>query len=96
MRRVPEGIIELVRNKRMILSQKARYQLDGGRLETEDLLNSIIYGRVLKKERDEKKRSQYKYTIVGPSKSGEGVYSCGKVVKVIDRKYFIITFHEEG
>ncbi|MBU1752851.1 hypothetical protein KKG56_03190, partial [bacterium] len=38
--------------------------------------------------------SYYKYTIIGSAISGKSIYSCGKIVELLDKNYFIITFHE--
>lgn len=94
MRRVPKQIAELAKQRQVLFSAKARHQLDVGNFNTDDLIHSILCGRVVKKERDERKESQYKYIIVGPSCSGASVYSCGKIVKLLKKTYFIITFHE--
>ena len=90
---VPKQIVELVRGQCILLSEKARYALDTGNFDTDDLVYSIIHGKVAKKEIDETKQSYYKYIIIGPSKSGIPLYSCGKIVTVDQKKYFIITFH---
>lgn len=94
MRAVPKQIIELVKNHQVIFSEKAQHQLDVGRFGTDDLIHSILHGKVVKKEKDEQKLSQYKYTIIGPSHSGASIYSCGKIVKLLEKNYLIITFHE--
>lgn len=94
MKVVPMNITKLVKAGRILLSSKARHQLDTGHFDTDDLVHSIIRGRVAKKERDELGHSQYKYTIIGPSHKGNSIYSCGKVVKLKRKLYFIITFHE--
>ncbi|MDI6792037.1 MAG: hypothetical protein QME81_04120 [bacterium] len=92
---VPKQILDIVKRRQVIFSEKARYQLDTGEFDTDDLIHSILHGQVVKKERDELRFSRYKYTVVGKSISGKPVYSCGKVVKLLDKNYFIITFHEE-
>ena len=94
MRDVPGKIISLVKEHRVIFSAKARHQLDVGIFDTDDLIHSVLYGKLVKKERDEQKVSEYKYTIVGPSRSGIPIYSCGKIVSLLRKIYFIITFHE--
>jgi len=94
MNEVPNKIISLVKDHRVIFSGKARHQLDLGVFDTDDVIHSILYGKVIKKERDEQKVSEYKYTIIGPSRSGVSIYSCGKIVNLFERTYFIITFHE--
>ncbi|MBU1121306.1 MAG: hypothetical protein KKF54_01225 [Candidatus Omnitrophica bacterium] len=94
MKAVPTQLKDLVRSHRVILSEKARHQLDLGKFDTNDLINSILRGKIIKKEKDEQRESQYKYTVVGPSHSGTHIYSCGKVVKLIKKNYFVITFHE--
>lgn len=94
MRKVPKQITELVKYRQVLFSAKARHQLDVGHFNTDDLIHSIVRGKVVKKERDEQKESQYKYTIIGPSCSGASIYSCGKIVKLLRKAYFIITFHE--
>ena len=92
---VPKQIVSLVEHHQILLSKKARHQLDIGKIDTDDLTHSILYGKVVKKERDERKESKYKYTIIGPSHSGTSVYSCGKIIKLLKRTYFIITSHED-
>jgi hypothetical protein len=94
MREIPNQIISLVKDHRVLFSAKARHQLDAGIFDTDDLVHSVLYGEVIKKERDEQKASQYKYTIVGPSRSGASIYSCGKIINLFEKIYFIITFHE--
>ncbi|MBI3950069.1 MAG: hypothetical protein HY314_06405 [Acidobacteria bacterium] len=78
----------------MLLSEKAQSQLDTGSFSFDDLKHSILYGEVKKKERDERKKAKYKYTIIGPSEAGRAIYSCGKVMTVDGNVYFVITFHE--
>lgn len=94
MKRVPKQIVELVKRHQVLLSAKARQQLDVGIFNTDDLIHSILYGEVIKKEKDEQEESQYKYTIIGPSHSRASIYSCGKIVRLLKKTYFIITFHE--
>jgi len=96
MRIVPKQIASLVKRHQVLFSGKARHQLDVGNFDTDDLICSILHGEVVKKEKDERKESQYKYTIIGPSRSGKPIYSCGKIVKLLEKTYFIITFHEAG
>lgn len=94
MREVPDQIISLVKDHQVLFSAKARHQLDTGIFDTDDLIHSVLYGEVIKKERDEKKISGYKYTIIGPSRSGTLIYSCGKIISLLEKTYFVITFHE--
>lgn len=94
MRKVPDQIIWLVKDHRVLFSAKARHQLDIGIFDTNDLIHSMLYGEVVKKEKDEQKVVHYKYTIVGPSRSGVTIYSCGKIINLLGKAYFIITFHE--
>lgn len=94
MRDVPEQIINLVKQHRVIFSSKARHQLDVGIFDSDDLIHSVLYGKLVKKQRDEYRASRYKYTIVGPSCSGSSIYSCGKIINLLQNTYFIITFHE--
>ena len=94
MREVPNQIINLVKDRQVLFSAKARHQLDVGVFDTDDIIHSVLYGKVAKKEKDEQKVSQYKYTIVGPSRSGVSIYSCGKIINLLEKAYFIITFHE--
>ena len=96
MRVVPKQIIRLVKEHCVLFSGKAQDELDAGIFDTDEVIHSIMRGKVTKKEKDELKESQYKYTIVGPSYSGKPIYSCGKVIKLLRKAYFIITFHEEG
>ncbi|MDZ7375050.1 MAG: hypothetical protein ONB13_00370 [candidate division KSB1 bacterium] len=91
---VPLIIIKLVAKNKFGFSTKAFNQLYTGRYDLEDLKNSILYGRLIKKERDETGLTHYKYIIIGPSKAGELIYSCGKIIRRDDIEYFIITFHE--
>ena len=94
LRNVPGEVKKLVRQRKIIFSAKARHQLDNGRFYTGDLINSLLYGKLVKKERDEYHGGEYKYVIIGPAHSGAHVYSCGKIVQLHDENYFIITFHE--
>ncbi len=95
MKTAPNQIKDLIKYHRIIFSGKARDQLNAGKFDTDDLANSILHGKVIKKEKDEQKKASYKYTITGPAYSGEKIYSCGKIVKLLERNYFIITFHEK-
>lgn len=93
--KVPRQIVELVNHHKFVLSEKARRQADSYPwFTTDDLEKSVIHGRVLKKQRDERGETKYKYVIVGPSISGPPVYSCGKIVKRDSQFYFVLTFHE--
>lgn len=93
--KVPGQIVDLVKEGKLVLSEKARTQADlDPWLTTEDLENSIIHGTVLKKEKDERKEAKYKYTIAGPAINGALVYSCGKIVKRGSQFYFVLTFRE--
>lgn len=94
MKSIPKQIKNLVKSHKIIFSGKARHQFDTGDFDTDDLINSITHGEMLKKEKDETEKSQYKYTIVGSSCSGASIYSCGKIVKLFEKNYFIITFHK--
>lgn len=93
MKEVPDQIIHLVKNRQILFSAKARHQLDTGIFDTDDLIHSILYGKVVKKEKDEQKDSQYKYTIIGNCSKGS-IYSCGKIITLLKKTYFIVTFHE--
>jgi hypothetical protein len=75
-------------------SAKASDQLFWGPFEVADLVHSILFGEVTKKERDELGIAKFKYTIIGPSLGGERIYSYGKIRKRDKHEYFIITFHE--
>jgi hypothetical protein len=92
--RVPEEIIYLIERDLLLFPQKAEQLLEFGRFSFEDLKHSLLNGYVRKKERDETREAQYKYTIIGPARSGETIYSCGKIVRRQGKQYFIITFHE--
>lgn len=95
MNPVPRSITKLVRNEKIAFSRKAQDTLFSGQLTLDDLIGSILNGWVVKKERDETRKSKFKYTIVGPTLSGKPAYSCGKIVKYgAETQYFIITFHE--
>ena len=92
--KVPKRILELVMAKRIAFSGKAQWQLATGFFDFDDLINSILNGAVTKKERDEKKQAKYKYTIIGPSLSGQPLYSCGKIIGKTQKVYLVITFHK--
>lgn len=94
MKEVPQEIIMLVKSRQVLLSGKARHRLDTDLFDTDDLIYSIAHGKILKKEKDEQGVSRYKYTVIGPSRGGNPIYSCGKVVQLNKKSYFIITFHE--
>lgn len=91
---IPLRIIKLVARNKIGFSEKAFNQLFDERYDIEDLKNSILYGRLIKKERNETGISNYKYIIIGPSKAGELIYSCGKIIRRRETDYFILTFHE--
>lgn len=92
--KVPDRIRKLVAEEKLSFSEKAILQLYNGPFDIEDLKNSILFGTVIKKERDEMGIARFKYTIIGPAISGALVYSCGKIRKREGREYFLITFHE--
>jgi len=92
--RIPAEIIYLVEHDFVLFSQKAEHLFEIGRFSFEDLKHSLLNGYVRKKERDETGEARYKYTIIGPARSGEAIYSCGKIVHRQRKQYFIITFHE--
>mgnify|MGYP001579741763 CR=1 FL=1 len=94
MREVPNRVIDLVKDRQVLFSMKARHQLDAGFFDTDDIMHSVLYGKLVKKERDEQEASQHKYTIIGPSRSGIPLYSCGKIINFLEKAYLIITFHE--
>lgn len=94
MKEVPHEIITLVKSRQVLLSGKARHRLDTDLFDTDDLIHSVVHGKMLKKEKDEQGVSRYKYTIIGPSREGNPIYSCGKIVQLDKKSYFIITFHE--
>ena len=75
---IPIAIIKLISKNQFGFSEKAFLQLFDGRFDLEDLKNSILYGRLIKKERDELGIHAFKYIIIGPSKTGELVYSLEK------------------
>ena len=52
---VPRQILGLVEHHQVLLSAKARRQLDIGRFDTDDLIHAILHGNVVKKEIDERK-----------------------------------------
>lgn len=95
MNPLPKSIKELVQREQLSYSDKAYDALLEGRFSLDDLIGSILKGAVVKKERDETRRAQYKYAIIGPALDGCLLYSCGKIVEHKGREYyFIITFHE--
>lgn len=97
MKPVPTSIKQLVQQELLAFSGKASEALRGGRFSLDDLIHSFLNGAVVKKERDETRRARYKYTITGSALDGCMVYSCGKIIDYEDgKRYFIITFHEEG
>jgi len=92
--RVPDNIKKLIENDQVFFSWKAETLLENGYYEYEDFVNSILFGDVKKKEKDEKKQSKYKYTIIGPALDGQMIYSCGKIIERDDKHFYVITFHE--
>jgi hypothetical protein len=90
---IPITILKLISKNQFGFSEKAYLQLFDGRFDLLDLKNSILYGRLIKKERDEVSIRAYKYIIIGPAKSGELIYSCGKIIRTNGKEYFLITFH---
>lgn len=92
---VPEKILWLVSRGYIEFSGKGYKQLFAGTYDEDDVKNAILFGQVVKKERDETKVAKYKYTIIGPAQNGVSLYCCGKVRKKISgEEYFIITFHD--
>jgi hypothetical protein len=91
---IPITILKLISKNQFGFSEKAFLQLFDGRFDLLDLKNSLLYGRLIKKERDAVSTSTYKYIIIGPAKNGELIYSCGKIIRTNGKDYFLITFHE--
>lgn len=94
--KVPREIIYLANHDYILFSRKAENLLETGRYSFDDLKHSLVNGHVRKKEKDETGEAQYKYTIIGRARSGEKIYSCGKIVHRGRKRYFIITFHQAG
>ena len=92
--KVPDRIKKLIENDDVVFSWKAEILLESGQYEYEDFINSVLFGEVRKKEKDEKKQGKYKYTIIGPSLDGKMIYSCGKIIERGDKCFYVITFHE--
>jgi hypothetical protein len=91
---VPEKILRLVSRGYIEFSGKGYQQLFAGPYDEDDVKNAILFGTVIKKERDETKVAKYKYTIIGPALDGAPLYCCGKIrQKGSGEEYFIITFH---
>ena len=89
--KIPDRIIQLINQKKIIYSLKTQNFLENSFYSYKDATNTIHSGYIQKKERDEKKEGQYKYTIAGQSCNGVPMYLVGKIVS----GYFvIITFHE--
>ena len=72
--------------------------LDAGYFDLEDIEQAILSaGRIHKRERDERRESVdgYKYTIIGRNRAGNAFYTCGKVKRDYQgRYYFLITAHK--
>lgn len=91
---VPDKVRWLVSRGYIEFSGKGYKQLFVGPYDEDDVKNAILFGKVIKKERDETKVAKYKYTIIGPAVDGTPLYCCGKIrKKSSDEEYFIITFH---
>jgi len=92
---VPEKVQWLVSHGYIEFSEKGYQQLFDGPYNRDDVQNAIMFGKVMKKERDETRAAKYKYTIIGPAVGGDQLYCCGKIRKVRSgEEYFIITFHD--
>ena len=88
---VPDRIINLVVNLQFDYSKKAQTYLRTSKFSNDDLVAVVCSGYVRKKERDEKKKERYKYTIAGSACDGTPMYLVGKVAF---GRFFVITFHE--
>jgi hypothetical protein len=86
-------IRKLVREEQVLFSAKANRQFQEEPWEYEDFVHSVMKGKIHKKQKDEKKESGYKYTLIGPALDGSLLYSTGKIVQDHGRAYFVITFH---
>jgi len=64
MAKVPEQIVKLVSKGLIEFSEKGYRQLFKGPYDENDIQNAIIFGTVVKKERDETRVARYKYTII--------------------------------
>lgn len=91
---VPVELIRLVQQHRVEYSAKAQRQREQWPYSIDDLYHSIIHVILHKKERDETGKAKYKYTIIGPSLAGYPIYSCGKIITLRGKRYFVLTFHE--
>ena len=91
MSRVPETILKLILSYKFDYSKKATAFLRTSRFGDDDLINVVRHGFVQKKQKDEQKKSRYKYTIQGPALDGTPMYLVGKKVS---GRVFVITFHE--
>jgi hypothetical protein len=94
LRPVPERIKELVRDRRIRFSGKVEKLLSGLELDREEICEAVLDGTVTKRERDETGQSRWKYTVIGPSRSGRKVYCAGKVILTnYGMRFFVITAH---
>lgn len=94
MKPVPKTVLQLIRQEQILFSKKAWSQIVNGMFSLDDLIHSIINGKLVKKEKDELEQASYKYVIIGPALSGTPLYSCGKIITHGENNYFVITFHE--
>ena len=91
LNRVPEIILKLILSYKFDYSKKAALFLRTSRFGDDDLINVVRQGFVQKKQKDEKKKSRFKYTMLGPALDGTPMYLVGKKVS---GRVFVITFHE--
>jgi hypothetical protein len=90
-------IKELVARRDYLLTEKVYELLSQGEFELEDLEHSIQFGRVVKNDFDELKKSigNKKYTIIGRDTHGYPFYSVGKIQRLDGgKKYLVITAHD--
>lgn len=91
---VPQEIKKLIYDKKISFSHKAIRYITESKYSLSDFENAILSGELKKKEKDELNISKYKYTIIGPAKNGNILYTCGKIIELEGKNYFFLTLHE--
>lgn len=87
-------IQNLVWRKQYIMRGKVYGSIANGVFSREDVVRSILNGRIIKKQKDELKEAVdgMKYVICGPSPNGLAFETAGKIVEFKDgTKYVVIT-----
>ena len=83
---------QLVEDDAVVVLHHAFQRIEENSFSLEDLLNSLLAGRIIGEAKDEYKEAfdKKKYTVYGPGLFGNYVESVGKFVKDDDGNQFVL------